>query len=115
MEDYRIFFVATLKPRPGKSSDLAKWWEEKGRATYESMPGISSVKAYASQFGLGDEYGLEIWMEMENYGTLDRIDEDLVANIGKYAAFAETSELFEGGPARIMGEWPKSHWSAEEG
>lgn len=113
-EAYKIYYVAPAKTKPGKGTEAAKWWREKGKAAYESMPGIKSAHAYAAQFGLGGEYGLEIWMEMENYAALDRIDEDLEANREKYAAFGETDDLLDFGPARLMGEWPQSFWSPEE-
>lgn len=114
MEAYKIHFVLTTRAKPGKGDEAVKWWNEKGKAVYESLPGVKSVKAYAAQFGLGGEYGLEIWMEMENYAALDRIDEDLEANRQKYAAFGESQDLFDDGPARIMGEWPQSFWSPDQ-
>jgi hypothetical protein len=86
-----------------------KWWQEKGKAFFEAFPGVKSVKAYAAQFGLGGNL-LEVWLELENYAALDRMDEDLTANPQKYAAWAETPDLFENGPARIMGDWPESSW-----
>jgi len=113
-EVYRIYHVWTAKIKPEKMGEAAKWWQEKGKATYESFPGVKSVRAYAAQFALGGEYGLEIWVEMENYAAYDRWDEDLVANPQKYAAFREIRELFEVGPGRLMGDWPESHWSPPE-
>lgn len=68
------------------------------------------MKAYAVQFGLGGEYGLEIWREIKNYASYDRLDEDMLANPGKYAAFTETTELLEWGPVRLMGDWPESQF-----
>ena len=114
MEGYRIYHVWTAEIKPEKMDEAAKWWQEKGKATYESLPGVKSAKAYGVQFGLGGEYRLEFWMEMENYAAYDRIDEDLFANPQKYAAFGEGLELFEWGPARVMGDWPESHWSPPE-
>jgi hypothetical protein len=72
-----------------------------------------SVKAFAVQFGLGPSH-IEIWQEMENYASYDRIDEELDANPQKYAAFGEAQDLFEWGQARVMGDWPESHWSPPE-
>ena len=115
MEVYRIYHVVTAKIKPGKIMDeAAKWWREKGQESYESMPGVKSVRAYAAQWFLGGEYGLEFWMEMENYAALDRIDEDWFANPQKYAAWGEALELFEWGPGRLMGDWPESYWSPPE-
>ena len=114
MEVYRIYHVSTAKIKPGKEAEAVKWWQEKGKTMYESLPGVKSVKAYGAQFGLGGEYGLEIWLEMENYAAYDRIDEDLEANPQKYAALREAQNLFEWGPARLMGDWPESHWSPPE-
>ena len=81
---------------------------------YESFPGVKSVKAYGAQFGLGTKFGLEIWLEMENYAAYDRIDVDLEANPQKYAAMDESNDLFDFGPARVMGDWPESSWSPPE-
>lgn len=113
MEEFKIYQVITTKIKSGKSSEAAKWWGEKGKATYEAFPGVKSVKAYGVQFGLGGS-GIEIWLEMENYAAFDRIDEDLDANPQKYAAFGEYLDLFESGETRIMGNWPESHWAAPE-
>jgi len=113
MELYRIYHIATAKIKPGKKWDeAAKWWREKGKAMYESMPGVKSVKAYGDQ--LGGEYMLEFWTEMENYAALDRINEHLLANPQKYAALGEAEDLFEWGPGRLMGDWPESYWSPPE-
>jgi hypothetical protein len=110
MAMYRIYFVGTAKPKPGKSGAAAKWWHEKGMAFYESLPGVKSVHAYASQFDLGDTYGFEIWTEIENYAVMDRWDEDAAANPQKYGPLlGEFNDLFESGPSRLMGDWPESH------
>jgi hypothetical protein len=113
MDPFNLYQVLTVKVKSGKSVEAAKWWKEKGKALYESSPGIKSVKAYGVQFGLGGSF-LEFWLEMENYAVFDRIDEDLDANPQKYAAFAEFWDLFESSTTRIMGDWPESHWSAPE-
>ena len=55
--------------------------------------GTKSVRAYAVQFGFGGEYQLEIWREIEGYGTYDRLDEDLTSSQEKYAAFREVSDI----------------------
>lgn len=71
MDEFKIYQVITARSKPGKSSEAAKWWREKGKACYEASPGIKSVKAYAVQFGLGGN-GIEIWLEMKNYAVFDR-------------------------------------------
>lgn len=111
MAMYRIYFVGTAKAKPGKSAAAAKWWREKGQAFYESLPGVKSVRVYASQFGLGgSDYGLELWTEIESYATMDRWDEDIAANAQKYGPFFhEFNDLFDSGPSRLMGDWPESH------
>ena len=114
MEAFKIYHVVTGKYKSGKSTEAVKWFQEKGKAMWESFPGVKSVKSYAVQFGLGGEYGIEIWLEVENYTAYDKMDEDLEANPQKYAAWAETPGLFEWGPARVMGDWPESHWSPPE-
>ena len=114
MEAFKIYHVATAKIKPGKGNEASKWWREKGKAVYESIPGFKSAKAYGVQFGLGGEYALEIWLEVENYAAYDRADEDLESNPQNYAAFGEAQDLLEWGPARVMGDWPESHWSPPE-
>jgi hypothetical protein len=114
MEAYKIYHVSTAKIKPGKANEAVRWWQEKGKATYESSPGVKSAKAYGVQFSLGGDYGLEIWLEIENYAAYDRLDEDLEANPQKYAAFGEARDFFEWGPARVMGDWPQSSWSSPE-
>ena len=112
---YRIYFVGTAKAKPGKSDAAAKWWREKGKAFYESLPGVKSVRAYASQFGLGETYGLEIWSEVDTYAAMDRWDEDIAANTQTYGpVFREFEGLFESGPSRLMGDWPESSLTSTE-
>jgi hypothetical protein len=111
MEKYRIYEVTTARAKPGKSAAVVEWWREKGRAAYEVSPGTKSVKAYAVQFGLGGQYALEIWREIESYGTYDRLDDDFMAHPDKYTAFADATDILEFGPARLMGEWPESQFS----
>ncbi len=110
MAQYRIYFVSTAKTRTGKGQDAVRWWNEKGKALFEATPGTKAVRAYTVQFGLGGEYGLEVWREVEDYAALDRLDEDILANPAKYAPWAESRELFEWGPARLMGDWPQSQF-----
>ena len=81
---------------------------------FESAPGVKSARAYAVQFRLGGEYYLEMWIEKENYAAYDRMDEDMFANPQKYAAIGEAQDLFEWGPARVMGDWPESQWLPPE-
>lgn len=114
MEGYRIYLVLTAKCKPGKEDEAVKWWQEKGKALWESMPGVKSVRAYAVQWLLGGERVREFWTEIENYAALDRMDEDLEGNPQKYAALGEAEELFEWGPGRLMGDWAESHWSPPE-
>jgi hypothetical protein len=107
---YRIYYVNKVKSKPGKSAAAAKFWGEKGLAFHKSFPGVKDVHAYASQFGLGDEYGLEIWIEIENYAVMDRWDKDIEANPQKYGPFfTEFNDLFESGPSRLLGDWPESY------
>jgi hypothetical protein len=108
MAQYRIYHVSTFKTRPGKRVESEKWWTEKGEPLYASLPGVKSVNAYVAQFGLGGEYSIEVWLELESYGALDQADQDIVANPEKYAPLAESSQFFEAGPSRLVGDWPAS-------
>lgn len=113
---YHLFIVDTAKSKPGKGAEAAKWWEEKGKAYFASLPGIKSVKAYAVQFSLGGEYSLEFWTEIEDYSVLDKWDADILKNPAKHGPmFKEYTELFESGPARLLGDWPESRLGIEEG
>jgi len=103
MEEFRIYVVDTFKIKPGKTKEALKWWKEKGKAIIESTPGTKSVRTYAVQFGLGGEYYIEIWVEKENYASLDLLDKDMDQNPQKYSPFKEAR-----GPTRIMGDWPES-------
>jgi hypothetical protein len=113
MKEYRIFVITTAKIKSGKTKEAVKWWQEKGKAIFESTPGTKSVRTYAVQFGLGGEYTIEIWSEMENYASFDLQDKDFIQNPQKYSAFRETPELFDFGPTRIMGDWPESMFTPE--
>jgi hypothetical protein len=109
MEMYRLFYVATARSKPGKSTEAAKWWAEKGQTFYESLPGVKSLRTYAGQFGLSGDYGLEFWYEVEDYGVMDRWDADILERPDEYGPiFKEYNDLFESGPSRLMGEWPES-------
>ena len=111
---YRLYHVWTAKIKPGKGDEAAQWWREKGQVMTESRPGVKSVRAYAVQFGLGGEYRLEVWSEIENYAAFDRMDEDVLANPQKYAAWRESLDLFEWGPFRLMGDYPECFFPVGE-
>ncbi len=113
MKEYRIFVVSTAKIKSGKTKEAVKWWKEKGKALFEITPATKSVRSYAVQFGLGGEYTIEIWAEMENYASFDLADKDYIQNPQKYSAFKEIPELFDFGPTRIMGDWPESMFIPE--
>ena len=109
MDTYRIFFVGTARSKPGIDGEAAKWWTEKGKPFYESMPGVKSLRTYAGQFGLDGKYSIEFWYEIENYGVMDQWDIDMLAHPDRYGPiFKEYGELFENGPSRLMGDWPES-------
>jgi len=111
---YRLYYVGAARIKPGQGQAAARWWNEKGKAFFEAQPGTKSVRVYAVQFGLGGEYSLEFWSEIEDYASLDRLDEDILANPRKYAAWLETQEILEWGPARLMGDWPESRFPMGE-
>lgn len=114
MEEYRIYEITTAKIKPGKSAQAVAWWDKRGIGVFKASPGTKSVRSYAVQFGLGGEYHLEIWREIEDYGSYDRLDADMLAKPEKYAAFLETTEFLEWGPTRLMGDWPQSQFLMDE-
>ena len=113
MEEYRIYVVDTFKIKPGKTKEAVKWWQEKGKAMFESIPGTKSLRSYAVQFGLGGEYSIEIWTEVKNYAYFDLLDKDMEQNPQRYSPLREAPDLFDWGPSRIMGDWPESMFIPE--
>jgi hypothetical protein len=109
MDMYKIFFVGTARPRPGKDGEAAEWWKETGQQAYESFPGVKSLRTLAGQFGLAGQYSIEFWYEIEDYAVMDRWDEVIAADPQKYGPlFQKFGELFETGPSRLLGSWPES-------
>ena len=109
MSAYRLYFVSTATPRPGKGGEAAKWWREKGQAVFETLPGVKSLQVFASQFGLGRRHNIEFWYEIDDYAVMDKWDDDIAADAAKWGPiFDEFDQLFEGGPSRLMGSWPES-------
>ena len=113
MATYGLYYVMTGKFRPGKGSeDVVKWWREKGAPDMLSNPGVKSVHAYAAQFDLAGDHNLEVWVEIENYAALDKMDDWYVANPDlaktKEDLWKESDAYFEWGPARLMGDFPES-------
>jgi hypothetical protein len=80
---------------------------------FESIPGTKSVRAYATQFQLGGEYSIEIWVEVKNYAYFDLLDKDIEQNPQKYSPLREAQDLFDWGPSRVMGDWPESMFIPE--
>ena len=113
MEEYRIYVVSTFKMKRGKEKEVVNWWQEKGKALFESIPGTKSVRTYATQFGLGGEYSCEIWAEVKNYAYFDLLDKDIEQNPQKYSPLREAPDLFDWGPTRVMGDWPESMFIPE--
>jgi hypothetical protein len=112
---YRIYEVTSIRIKPTKGRDAAAWWRDRGQAGFEARPGTKSVRAYAVQFGFGGQYQLEVWGEIESYGTYDQLDEDLASSPQKYAGFDGVSDVLEFGPTRLMGDWPESQFNPDEG
>ena len=114
MDLYKLYWVGQGKIRPGKFSEAIQWWTEKAAPDILSDPWTKSLKCYASQFGLGGEYTIEIWQEIESYGSFDEMDEFWVkesdASKKKLEIMKEGNEYFEWGPSRLMGDWPESSY-----
>lgn len=112
MEEYKLYWVGSAKVKPGKDSEATKWWREKGAPDILADPWTKSLKCYAVQFGLGGEYTIEIWQEIESYGSFDHMDKDIFEFPDKYKKkqkmWDEANEYFEWGPNRLMGDWPES-------
>ena len=112
MEAYKLYMVGSAKIKPGKFVEATNWWKEKGIPDILSRPWTKSVRCYASQFGLGGEYDIEVWQEIENYAAMDQMDtwtiEDPERAAQNREVWKEAGELFEWGPTRLMGDWPES-------
>ena len=85
---------------------------KKGAPDILSDPWTVSLRCYAAQFGLGEEYAIEIWQEIENYAAFDRMDQDIFEHPEKYkekqAIWEEANQYFEWASNRLMGGWPES-------
>lgn len=109
MASYRIYHIWSGRVKPGRSSLFAQWYNQLGHRMFSSIPGVKSVHAYARQFGLGPgQLDVEVWMEIENYQTYDRFDQDIADNPEKYAAWYEIDEFMDQRASRIMGDFPGS-------
>ena len=113
MYAYKLYWVGQWKIKAGKSAEAVKWWEEKGKPNILSKPWTKSLRIYAGQFGLGGEYTIEIWSELESYAAFDEMDKFWEENSEEAKKFAEVwkeaNEYLEFGPSRLMGDWPESY------
>jgi hypothetical protein len=112
MEAYKLYLVSTAKIKAGKFVEATKWWGEKGIPDILSRPYTKSLHCYAGQFGLGGEYEIEVWQEIENYAAMDAMDDWVIEDPERATQsieyWKEANELFEWGPSRLMGDWPES-------
>jgi hypothetical protein len=113
MDQYRLFEVTSIRIKPARGPQAAEWWRQKGKDAFGVRPGTKSVTAYAVQFGFGGPYQLEVWREIESYGTYDRLDEDLLSSPQKYAGFDGIGDILEFGPTRLIGDWPESQFNPQ--
>jgi hypothetical protein len=109
---YRLFLVGQAKIKPGKFEEATKFWREKGAPDILSEPWTKSLHGYAAQFGLGGEYGIEIWQEIEDYAAFDTMDNAMLKSPEeakrKRDIWKEAIDYFEWGPTKLMGDWPES-------
>jgi hypothetical protein len=109
--------VSTAKVKSGKFVEATKWWGEIGLPDIKTRPWAKSVKSYSAQFGLGGEYSIETWTEIEDYAALDVMDSWIIEDPERAKQnremWLEANEYFEWGPTRLMGDWPKSSLLAE--
>lgn len=117
MEAYRLYWVTAGKVKPGKSTEATRWWAEKAAPDIRSDPWTKSLNAYAVQFGLGGEYTIEIWQEIENYAAFDAMDQSFIGDQGealkKLELWEEGQQFFDWGPSRLMGDWPQSSFDRD--
>jgi hypothetical protein len=113
MAAYRLYHVMTGKLKQGGSIQEAnKWWREKGAPDILSEPWTKSLRVYLAQFGLGGEWELEVWREIDDYAALDKVDawyaEDPEGAKKRDDLWNESAAYFEWGPCRLMGDYPES-------
>jgi len=108
MSNYKLYLVSTAKIKPGKFVEATKWWKEKGLPDLQSRPWAKSVKSYAVQFRLGQEYEIETWTEIENYAALDAMDNWVIENEEIEKMWEEANDYFHWGQSRLMGDFPES-------
>ena len=112
MTEYKLFMVGTAKIKAGKGPEATRWWREKGLPDIRSRPWAKSAKSYAVQFGLGGEYEIETWVEIEDYAAMDVMDDWVIEDPERAEKnrnmWKEAAEYFEWGPRRLMGDWPES-------
>jgi hypothetical protein len=112
MTPYRLYLVTAFKIRPAKGVEARKWWREKGAPDIKSKPWTKSLRCFAAQFGLGPDYYLESWQEIENYAAMDTMDQWFLDHPKEAEELAklwrEGEEYFEWGPTRLVGDWPES-------
>lgn len=117
MEEYRLYWVGQAKIKPGMGAQATKWWQEKGAPDILSDPWTKSLRCFAIQFGLGGEYSIEVWQELENYEAFDKMDLWFLDNPDKAKTkqeiWEEANDYFEWGPNRLMGDWPESSVAVE--
>jgi hypothetical protein len=117
MAEYKLFMVHTSKIKSGKFVEATKWWGEKGLPDIRSRPWAKSVKSYSVQWGLGGEYSIETWTEIEDYAAMDVMDnwviEDPERAKKNLEMWQEANDYFEWGPTRLMGDWPESSLLSE--
>ena len=114
MEKYKLYWVGQGKVKTGKYIEAIKWWKEKAAPDILADPWTKSLKCFAGQFGLGGEYTIEIWQEIESYAAFDKMDkfweEDSDSANKKLEIMKEGNEFFDWGPSRLMGDWPESSY-----
>jgi len=112
MEVYKLYWVGQGKIKPGKNAEATKWWKEKAAPNILSFSWTKSLKCYAGQFGLGGEYTIQIWQEIESYGSFDEMDKFWFEDSDKAKKTTEImkegQDYFVWGPSTLMGDWPES-------
>lgn len=106
---YQAYYVMTYSIMSGKMPAALDWYANASEV-WSRMPGVRSVRGYVQQFSLGPrDHDLEVWLEIEDYATLDRWDSlpaDLAAEY--LAQVRQAQDCVRLGRARIMGDFAGS-------
>lgn len=103
---YDLYYVTSYNIVDGKGEE-ARAWLDRALPFWQGLPGVIEIKTFAAQFGLqGEGTDLEIWVQIEDYGVLDRWDQAAPDTYEEFTALRKLQTgVVELTGARLMGDW----------